>query len=253
MNLEFLPNALEVYRRVKERDADCSGRIKALLKDILEHPGSGAGAPMQLQGKYTGVWVRKISFEDSLYYVFNAEKVVVLSISMRAYSMDGSESVSDAKDLDVGSFSEDEYASVMALMAANRGKDAEPKVGIFWYHRVRNELFGVVSHRVSDYSRANASDGRITCSEMHEDIWKREFRKQKYHGDGNGPYIGAYQDKPRGRIFYNLEDDCYEVAVGKWIEEFPAAYPLILEEFNLPREKTAIKYAGHWDIGMSWR
>ena len=88
---------------------------------------------------------------------------------------------------------------------------------------------------------------------MHEDVWKREFRKQKYHGDGTGPYIGAYQDKPRGRVFYNIKEDRYEVAVGKWIEDFPAAYQLILEEFNLPKEKTSIKYAIHWDIGMSWR
>ena len=254
MNLEFLPKALDVYKRVKERDTGCADRIKALLKDILEHPESGIGAPTQLQGKYAGVWVRKISFEDSLYYAFDTETIVILSISMRPDRMRDAEGpASDVDGLNVESFSEDEYASVMALMAANRGKDSEPKVGIFWYNRARNELFGVVSHRVSDYSRANASDGRITCSEMHEDIWKREFRRQKYHGDGNGPYIGAYQDKPRGRIFYNIEEDRYEVAVGKWIEDFPAAYPLILDEFNLPKERTSIKYAIHWDIGMSWR
>lgn len=88
---------------------------------------------------------------------------------------------------------------------------------------------------------------------MHEDIWKREFRKQKYSKDGKGPYVGAYQDKPRGRIFYNMEADTYEIAVGKWIEEYPQAYDLIIDEFNLPREKTFAKYAVHWDIGMSWR
>ncbi len=126
-------------------------------------------------------------------------------------------------------------------------------MGIFWYNRANNELFGVVSHKVSDYSRANASDGRITCSEMHEDVWKREFRKQKYHGNGAGLFVGAYQDKPRGRVFYNINTDTYEVAVGKWLEEYPQAYDLILEEFNLPKEKTSAKYAIHWDIGMSWR
>ena len=66
-------------------------------------------------------------------------------------------------------------------------------------------------------------------------------------------YVGAYQDKPRGRVFYNINTDTYEVAVGKWLEEYPQAYDLILEEFNLPKEKTAAKYAIHWDIGMSWR
>ena len=45
----------------------------------------------------------------------------------------------------------------------------------------------------------------------------------------------------------------FEVAVGKWIEEYPQAYQLILEEFNLPPEKTKAMYAIHWDIGQSWR
>lgn len=114
-------------------------------------------------------------------------------------------------------------------------------------------MFGVVSHRISDYSKANASDGRITCSEMHEDVWKREYRKQRYQNNGQGPYIGAYQDKPRGRVFYNMSTDMYEVAVGKWLEDYPQAYDLVLQEFDLPKDRTQAKYAVHWDIGMSWR
>ncbi|MBR4048824.1 MAG: hypothetical protein IKK07_10305, partial [Bacteroides sp.] len=163
------------------------------------------------------------------------------------------ENTTSDKGFKLGAFSEDDYASVMALMAANRGKDAEPKVGLFWYNRANNTLFGVVSHRLSDYTKANASDGRITCSEMHEDVWKKEFRKQKYQNNGKGPYIGAYQDRPRGRVFYNINTDTFEVAVGKWLEEYPQAYQLVLEEFNLPPNKTRPMYAVHWDIGMSWR
>ena len=105
---------------------------------------------------------------------------------------------------------------------------------------------------MSDYTKANASGGRITCSEMHEDVWKKEYYRQRYHSDGKGPFIGAYQDKPRGRVFYNL-DGTFEVAVGKWLEEYPEAYDLILKEFDLPPEKTSAKYAIHWDIGQSWR
>jgi hypothetical protein len=163
----------------------------------------------------------------------------------------------DITDIDASfkleEFSENDYASVMALMAANRGKDSEPKVGLFWYNRANNSLFGVVSYRLSDYSQANASDGRITCSEMHEDVWKKEFRKQKYQNNGVGPFVGAYQDKPRGRVFYNINTDTFEVAVGKWLNDFPQAYQLVLEEFNLPPEQTKPFYAVHWDIGMSWR
>lgn len=249
MTLEFLPSALEAYKALKSAKPAAAATIKSVLVDALEHPAAGIGEPTQLSGAYNGIWVRRLSPNDELFYVFSDEKLVVISFtSSMTKPREGSQ-----KGFKLQSFSEDEYASVMALMSANRGKDSEPKVGIFWYNRAKNELYGVVSHKVSDYSRANASDGRITCSEMHEDIWKREYRKQKYHGDGSGPYVGAYQDKPRGRVFYNIDSDTYEVAVGKWLDEYPQAYDLILEEFNLPEDKTSPKYAIHWDIGMSWR
>ena len=141
----------------------------------------------------------------------------------------------------------------MEQMSANRGKDSEPKVGIFWYNRATNQLFGVVSHLLSDYTKANASEGRITCSEMHEDIWKKEFHIQKYQHGGQGPFVGAYEDKPRGRVFYHIDDGTFEVAVGRWIDDYPQAYELVLKEFNLPEDKTVAKYAIHWDIGHSWR
>ncbi len=54
-------------------------------------------------------------------------------------------------------------------------------------------------------------------------------------------------------MFYNIITDTFEVAVGKWLNDFPQAYQLILEEFNLPPEQTKPLYAVHWDIGMSWR
>jgi len=138
-------------------------------------------------------------------------------------------------------------------MEANRGKGETPKVGIFWYSEGRNELFGVVSHPVDDYSRANASNGRITCSELHEDVWKKEYYKQRYKSEGTGLFIGAYQDKPRGRVFYHIDDDTFEVACGKWLQQYPHVYDMILREFNLPPERTTAKYAIHWDIGQSWR
>lgn len=101
--------------------------------------------------------------------------------------------------------------------------------------------------------RANASEGRITCSEMHEDVWKKEYYKQRYHHDGHGPFVGPYEDKPRGRVFYHIDNDTFEVAVGRWFEEYPQAYEEILKEFDLPPEKTSVKYAIHWDIGQTWR
>ena len=249
MKLEFAPNALKSFQEIKSVEPEKAEKIKTILKDALQHPEKGMGEPTSLDGKLKGVWQRKISYNEFLYYIFDADTLTVASI--KAETPD--EVSINHPAFKLGEFSEDDYASVMALMAANRGKDSEPKVGLFWYNRVNNSLFGVVSHRLSDYTKANASDGRITCSEMHEDVWKKEFRKQKYQNNGQGPYIGAYQDKPRGRVFYNIDTDTFEVAVGKWLEEYPQAYQLVLEEFNLPADKTRPMYAVHWDIGMSWR
>ena len=150
--------------------------------------------------------------------------------------------------------SEDELDAAMKLMASNRGKDDEPKVGIFWYDPRTNDLFGVRSHRVSDYTKANSRTefGSISCSEMHEDVWKKEFHRQKYKNGGIGPFTGAYEMVPRGRIFYNPETLSFTIAVGSWIEQYPQAVDLIVKEFNLEGSTYEVKTAHHWDIGQKW-
>ena len=50
-----------------------------------------------------------------------------------------------------------------------------------------------------------------------------------------------------------MEEDRFVVAVGKWLDEYPEARALILEEFDLPAEKTRFEYAIHWEIGHCWR
>ena len=171
--------------------------------------------------------------------------------------LDNLEIVEDEKqkassEVKVGEFSEEQYKEAIDTMAKNRGAGDEPKVGIFWYNPTLKQLFGVVSHKRTDYLRPNAGGGLITCSEMHEDVWKKEFRKQKYHGGGIGPFKGEYQMKPRGRVFYSPADDQYIIAVGSWIDENQDAIDLIIEEYDLPREKTVVQKASHWDIGQTW-
>ena len=248
MKLQFSSKALAAFELVKKNSPELAAKIKSILKDMLLHPAEGVGEPVCLNGEFKDVWQRKISHNEYINYMFNNEVLVVISIQVNESTKN-----LEASEIKLEGFTEDEYNSVMKLMSSNRGKDSEPKDGIFWYNRANKTLFGVVSHRLSDYTKANASDGRITCSEMHEDVWKKAYYKQRFENNGVGPFIGAYQDKPRGRIFYNIENDVFEVAVGKWLEEFPEAYDLILKEFDLPPEKTQPKYAVHWDIGMSWR
>ena len=150
--------------------------------------------------------------------------------------------------------SDQELDDAMRLMASNRGKGHEPMVGIFWYSPQHNDLFGVRSHRASDYVKPNARSEfcSVTCSEMHEDVWKKEFHRQKYKNNGIDPFVGAYEMTPRGRIFYNPQADVFTIAVGSWIEQYPQAIPLIEEEFNLKGTLHEVKTAHHWDIGQRW-
>lgn len=58
---------------------------------------------------------------------------------------------------------------------------------------------------------------------------------------------------PRGRIFYNPETDVFTIAVGSWIEQYPQAVELIVDEFNLRQSRYEVKTAHHWDIGQKWQ
>jgi len=250
MTLEFAPSALQTYLSYKLSRPELASKIKLLVADIMQTPFSGMGQPVRLEGKLSSKWVRNIDYELFMVYSATAYTIRVLFIGQPNTQTQPETGNTDSPTLE--EFSKDDFKSVMEIMSANRGHDSEPKVGLFWYNRANKSLFGVVSHRISDYSRANAWEGRITCSEMHEDVWKREFHKQKYHNGGAGPFVGAYQDKPRGRIFYNVNRDIYEIAVGKWVEDCPEAFDVIVEEFNLPKDKAVLKYASHWDIGQTW-
>ena len=249
MRLLFTPEALDSFNRLKSENSRESDQVRDIIKDILAHPSTGRGNPMALLGSLSGLWSRNYGVFRQIVYAFSEESVKIFAIGKNLIQ---TEEPSTTPLLQT-QYSEEEYRNVLSQMEANRGKGKMPKVGIFWYSSGRDELFGVVSHPVDDYSRANASEGRITCSELHEDVWKKEYYRQRYKEDGNGLFIGAYQDKPRGRIFYCIDDDTYEVATGKWLQDYPHVYDMILREFDLPPERTSAKYAVHWDIGQSWR
>lgn len=127
MKLEFTQNVFKCFQAIKCSAPEVADRIKSVLKDALQHTETGLGDPTALEGKFKGLWQRKISFNEFITYAFDEEKLVVTSIKVNIKCTEDTA----ANDIKLGEFSEDEYASVMGLMAANRGKDSEPKVGIF--------------------------------------------------------------------------------------------------------------------------
>lgn len=247
MKLYLSPKASYLYQALKGKSVRYAEQVKTIFQDIQAHPLKGIGTPEPVEPSLPGYWERRFNGSGMITYYHENDYIVIISISNELLP---SQEGLPAK---LQEMSQSDYAQVIRQMEANRGHANDPKVGIFWYNPAWKELFGVVSHPVRDYTRANASDGRITCSEMHEDVWRKEFNRQKYHGDGKGPFQGPYEQKPRGRVFYLMDEDRYVVAVGKWLEEHPEARELILEEFNLPADKTRFEYAIHWDIGHCWR
>ena len=186
------------------------------------------------------------------------QRIVAAAVKVALKEIKGEEAaqetVQPAEPVQVSQFGEAELDDAMRLMQSNRGKGDEPMVGIFWYSPQMGDLFGIRSHRISDYTKANLRSefGSISCSEMHEDVWKKEFHRQKYKNGGVGPYTGAYEMVPRGRIFYNSDTEVFIIAVGSWIEQYPQAVPLIVEEFNLGNATYVVKTDHHWDIGQKW-
>ena len=140
----------------------------------------------------------------------------------------------------------------METMAQNLETQNNPKVGIFWYSPVNKSLFGVIAIDKDSYSKPNAGGGLITCKELHEDVWKREFRNQKYKLNGVGPYIGDYKNKPRGRVFYSPDEDKFYIMVGSWINDNPEAIDLIIDRYDLNNCNVEVKISIHWEIGMGW-
>lgn len=130
MKLQFSSKALTTFELVKKNSPELAEKIKSILKDMLLHPSEGVGEPVCLNGEFKDVWQRKISHNEYINYMFNDEVLVVISIQVNESTKN-----LETSEIKLEGFTEDEYNSVMKLMSSNRGKDSEPKVGIFWYNR----------------------------------------------------------------------------------------------------------------------
>ena len=123
----------------------------------------------------------------------------------------------------------------------------DPMIGIFWYDTHNDELFGVNSEYPSDDFRFHnvlKKDVKIS-KKLHMKVWDKESRR--VHKD---PRFSGGKDTwkmiPRGRVIQTR--DGFEVLVGSWINDYPSAKELIIEEFQLPKD-TKFTIEEHWEIG----
>ena len=141
-----------------------------------------------------------------------------------------------------------ERAEVITMMADNFGVQDSPKVGFFWYDIAENELFGVVKYLAMEIPFN--MKGRKTARMLHKDYWYKESKRAAASGKPTR-FTGDYTLIPRGRIF-EVEGEGFVVLTGSWIDEYPLAKDLIVEEFDLQDVHVEFVHDEHWDIGHGW-
>ena len=118
MKLLFTPEALASYNEIKGKALSEAEQIKDVLKDILAHPETGKGASQSLTGALSGLWSREYGFCRQVVYQILQDEVKIFSIGKNILPA----GISTPTEFRQSSYSEDEYRSVLAQMAANRGK-----------------------------------------------------------------------------------------------------------------------------------
>lgn len=83
MRFIFSPTALEHYEFWVKTDAKVVERIKALLRDMREHPFTGIGKPEPLKGNLRGVWSRRITSRHRLLYEVSGSDIIIHVLSMK--------------------------------------------------------------------------------------------------------------------------------------------------------------------------
>ena len=147
---------------------------------------------------------------------------------------------------------DDENDLLMETMRDNVALQHEPKVGMFWFNPERNRLIGVSEAFASELPFN--SKGRKTVRVLHHTAWPGVREDALASGSTDAIYREEdYTRAPRGRVFQievpGSDVAYFEVLVGSWIFEHPAAKKLIIDRFNLAQAEFEFIHSEHWDIG----
>ncbi len=142
-----------------------------------------------------------------------------------------------------------ETSSAIDVMRNNDMYQDDSEVGMFWYDPEEDELFGIrssLANSVGWYHSNQWNHDVRTDTHLHKNIWQKEFHRGK-----DKRFRGDHTLVPRGRVF-EFKDEGFKIFVGDWIDDYPQAEQLIIDEFNLPKDNVEIIKDIHWDIGHGW-
>jgi len=124
---------------------------------------------------------------------------------------------------------------IMKRMESQLQNKNKPKVGSFYYD-IKNKNLFLVDTLLTEKAY-DPGNGIKTSDKLHKEIWQ-----------DNG-MNGNYMDTPRGRVFYNVNKNEYQIMVGDWIKDTPNLKDIVIQRFNLQNEKVEVIEDEHWNIG----
>ena len=149
--------------------------------------------------------------------------------------------------MQIVAMSASERKGVMDTMSENFDNQEDPKVGIFWYDEVNDELFGVTAVYAHELFFNNRE--RKTIGMLHKNWWKKQQERAKAKKLLTSVFMKDYTQVPRGRLFQR-QDGTFELMCGSWINEH--IVELVKDEFNLQNVPLEVRVDTHWELGHGW-
>jgi hypothetical protein len=140
-----------------------------------------------------------------------------------------------------------ERKDVMATMSDNFENQDEPKLGIFWYNKTNDELFGVTASLASEIPFNDRE--KKTIGILHKTWWKKQQQRAKAKNQIGSIFLKDYTQIPRGRIFQR-KDGTFDLMCGSWITDH--IVELVKDEFDLWDVPLEVIIDTHWEIGHGW-
>jgi hypothetical protein len=109
-------------------------------------------------------------------------------------------------------------------------------LGIFWIYKSK------IFFKSIQFDYRKAINGFIDSDFAHYQVWDEISLQNKDF------YLYEYEDIPRGRVVYDVENSQYIVYAHKDIINSDKAKALIINSFNLKIDNVVFKYDEHYKI-----